>query len=149
MSSPSTDRLTPALENFSLRSSLAWTEGRDSERDEALNSVEPARAILGIRYDEPARNWGAEFMLTGVSGKDAVDESNGALFKPHGYARADLFGWWTPHPALRLNLGLINLTDRNYWEWSSVRGLPTSDPSLGLYAASGRAINASLTFEFR
>ncbi len=41
-------------------------------------------------------------------------------------------------------VGLHNLTDRTYWNWSDVRGLAPDDPILPYLAQAGRTASLSL-----
>jgi len=77
-----------------------------------------------------------------------LDESGGELFKPAGFALFDLY--YTQHIAnnLIVRAGLLNLTDRTYWNWSNVRGLSPDDPMLPYLAQPGRSASISLNMNW-
>jgi outer membrane receptor protein involved in Fe transport len=50
--------------------------------------------------------------------------------------------------AARLNVGIANLTNRNYWLWSDVRGLDTASTVADAYSQSGRHLKVSIQFDF-
>ena len=114
-----------------------------------LNSIDPPRGLLGLRYETPSGRLGIGLDLTLVAAKHDVDETAAPLFKPDGYTVADLRLQWRWSERVTLDLGLFNLTDRAYYEWSTVRGRAPGDPLLPLYREPGRnaAITLSATFD--
>lgn len=140
--------LADTLEGFRLRGALATADGRDTRRDQPLNSVDPDTAVLGLNYAAGNGRWGAEFIATGVRGRGALDESAGALFAPPGHAVFDAFAWWQMHEQVRLNLGLFNLGDRRYWRWANVRGLAATTPNMGFYTQPGRSVSVAVDVRF-
>jgi hemoglobin/transferrin/lactoferrin receptor protein len=140
---------SPALADWTGRIAFAWTEGEDTVRDVPLNSIDPPRGLLGLRYEAPSGMLGIGLDLTLVAAKHDVDESAAPLFAPDGYAIADLRLQWRPSERITLELGLFNLTDRSCYEWSTVRGRAPDDPLLPLYREPGRnaAITLSATFD--
>jgi hemoglobin/transferrin/lactoferrin receptor protein len=135
-----------SLDGFSLRASLAWTRGEDESRNEPLNSIDPAKAVVGVGYESPTGRWGAELIGSFVDKKRRVDDSLVNLYETDGYGIVDLIGRVSLSPKAELVVGLFNLTDKTYWEWSDVRGLPTDDPNIDLYARPG--INGSVSFKY-
>jgi hemoglobin/transferrin/lactoferrin receptor protein len=75
-----------------------------------------------------------------------VDDSLVDLYETDGYGLVDLIGHVSLSSKAELVLGVFNLTDKTYWEWSDVRGLPKDDPNVDLYARPG--INGSLSFKY-
>lgn len=135
----------PALERFTGSLTASWTDGEDTSTGAPINSVDPPRGMLGLRYDSPGGAFGASLELTVVGAKHGVDEAAGPLFRPDGYEVLDLRLQWRPHPRLTASLGLFNLGDTAYHEWSSVRGLAPTDPLLPLYREPGRNFAVTVT----
>jgi hemoglobin/transferrin/lactoferrin receptor protein len=135
----------PALAGFTGHLSGSWTDGEDSATGAPINSIDPPRGILGLRYDAPAGSFGIGLELTVVGAKHGVDESSGPLYRPGGHEVLDLRLQWRPHPRLTASLGLFNLTDQAYHEWSAVRGLAPDDPLLPLYREPGRNFAITVT----
>jgi len=140
--------LSEALDGFRLQGALATADGEDTRRGQPLNSVDPETAVLGLNYAASNGRWGAEFITTGVRGKDDLDQTAGALFAPPGHAVLDAFAWWQMHEQVRLNLGLFNLGDRRYWRWANVRGLAANTPNLGFYTQPGRSVSVAVDVRF-
>ncbi|PIX61362.1 MAG: hypothetical protein COZ47_02385 [Lysobacterales bacterium CG_4_10_14_3_um_filter_64_11] len=132
-----------ALAGWRLRSAAAWTEGDDTRRNQPLNTVDPARLVLGIGYDSRNGRFGGELVGTGVQRKTDVDSSTAALFRSPGYGLLDLLAWWRPTDSVRINAGVFNLADRKHWDWASSRKLLADAPDLEFFTGAGR--NASVT----
>lgn len=140
---------SPALANWTGRIAFAWTEGKDTVRDVPLNSIDPPRGLLGLRYEALSGRLGIGLDLTLAAAKHDVNETAAPLFQPGGYTVADLRLQWRWSDRVTVDLGLFNLTDRAYYEWSTVRGRAPGDPLLPLYREPGRnaAVTLSATFD--
>ncbi|MGH8179079.1 MAG: TonB-dependent hemoglobin/transferrin/lactoferrin family receptor, partial [Steroidobacter sp.] len=67
--------VSPHLEGWRLRSSIAYARGDDRITDEPLNSVDPLKGVLGIAYEPEHRGWSVELIATAVDRKSRIDES--------------------------------------------------------------------------
>jgi hemoglobin/transferrin/lactoferrin receptor protein len=135
-------------EGFTLRTALAWTRGEDTGRDQPLSSVGPLSAVVGLAYDGRSGDWGLDLTITATQKQDRTDNSNIMAFQSPGFAVIDLIGHLYLGRNTRINWGVFNLTDRTYWEWVDVAGLPQDDPLLGIYARPGRNASVSLSYTF-
>ncbi len=140
--------LIAALEGFSGSLSAAWTRGDDVVRNVPINTVDPARGSVALRYRAPTLRWQAQLNFTAVDRVSRVDRSRDPLFRPAGFTTIDLSAWWRIAGRLRLNAGIFNLRDSHYHEWSDVRGRGPDDPLLELYQQAGRNFSLSLTATF-
>ena len=138
----------PALEGWSGRLAASWTRGEDLVRDEPLNSIDPPRVVVGLRYDAPSQRWGSELLVTAVEAQREVDTSLADLYRTDGYATLDLLADWRVSERLRLNVGLFNLTDAEYIEWADVRGRTTDDVLVPYYTQPGFNASATLHYSF-
>ena len=137
---------SPVLDGWTGRLGASWTRGDDLARDKPLNSIDPPRMVLGLRYEAPSQRWASELMLTGVEAQRDADTSGADLFLTDGYATVDLLAEWRFSPRLRLNAGVFNLTDAKYIEWSDVRGRTAEDALVPYYTQAG--LNASVTLHY-
>jgi hemoglobin/transferrin/lactoferrin receptor protein len=128
-----------------LKAALAYARGDDVERDQPLNTVDPAKAVIGVEYEAPGGRWGAEVVTTLVAAKRRVDESGPELFRAPGYATVDLLGFYRLSRNVRLNWGVFNITDRKFWDWADVRGLEADEPLIDLYTRPGANASVSLS----
>lgn len=133
---------------WQLRAAMAWAQGDDLRRDRPLNTVDPPKVTLGLRYEAGSGRWGLEGAMVAVRGQDRLDHGSDRLFEPPGYARYDLYAWAEPRPGIRINAGLLNLADRRYWSWGGVRGLAASEDNLGFYTRPGRSAAVNVSFDW-
>lgn len=129
---------------FELTGNLAGTRGVDSVRNLPLNSIDPRRANLGLRYDDPGQRWGAQVLASFAAAKTRVDESSLELFQPAGYGIVDLHAYYQLTKKSRLDFALFNLGNRRYWDWADVGGRPADDPLIDLYTRPGVNFAANL-----
>ncbi|MBP6077350.1 MAG: TonB-dependent hemoglobin/transferrin/lactoferrin family receptor [Xanthomonadales bacterium] len=132
------------LDAFNATLSVSWVQGEDTQRELPLNSVDPARLVLGLNRDSADGRHRVELLGRFAAAKDDVDTSRGPLFAPAGYGVFDLFWHYAPTAALRIDAGISNLGDRRYWQWSSVRGFAPDAREVDLATQSGRAFMLSL-----
>jgi hemoglobin/transferrin/lactoferrin receptor protein len=132
------------LDAIGFDGSAYYARGTNKENGEALNSVGPAQAVLGLSWY--SRDDRRQFRLkaTLTDSWDDRDETSGELFKPAGHAVFDLFYMQRLGQSTTLRAGLHNLTDRTYWNWSDVGGLSPDDPILPYLAQAGRSASLSL-----
>jgi hemoglobin/transferrin/lactoferrin receptor protein len=139
----STMRATP----LSVRYALSFAHGDDLERNRPLNSVDPARAVVGIAYDAANGGSGAELHVTAVARKERIDDSPTALVRTPGFMTVDLLAHWRFAEGAVLEAGVFNLANRSYLEWADVSNRAANDPTLDLYRRPGR--NASIFVSYR
>ncbi|KRA46974.1 TonB-dependent hemoglobin/transferrin/lactoferrin family receptor [Pseudoxanthomonas sp. Root630] len=132
--------LNPALEGLSLRAAVAHSRGDDKTDDVPLNSVDPLRATLGLAYD--GKGWGTELVGSFADRKDRPPSAS--TYRPAGYGVLDLYAHWEFAPGAKINLGLINLTDKTYTDWADVNGVAANSLVLDRYTRPGRTLSASL-----
>jgi len=138
-----------ALRGWSLKGSLATARGDDETANQPLPSIDPAKAVVGIAFDR--ESWGAELVGSFVERKDrlpaATDDDPTVLFAAPGYSTLDFYSHWQVLPQVQLFGALTNITDRKYWEWGIVGGIPVSS-TIDRYTAPGRAIRVGLRASF-
>jgi hemoglobin/transferrin/lactoferrin receptor protein len=122
------------------------TQGRDTKKDEPLDSVNPARLTAGVRYDTPV--WMVRLDATHSEAKKQSDVESNTQFLPDAYTVYDLSGQWRMRKDLRLTAGVYNLTDEKYWNWSDVRGVAATSAVLDAYTQPGRSVRVSMTADF-
>lgn len=131
-------------ESFEFDGSAYYAEGRNEENNEALNSVGPAQAVLGLSWYAPDDRTVVRLKSTLTAAWDDRDETSGELFEPAGYGILDLFAIRQLGDRATVRAGLHNLTDKTYWNWSDVRGLAPDDPVIPYLAQAGRSASVSL-----
>ncbi len=132
-----------------LRAAYGQTRGTDTASGLPLNSVNPARLVLGV--DHRVGDWSLGASLVHSLKKRARDiDHTGAAnqFATPAYTTLDLRASWQVQPGMRLSAAVHNLTDRKYWEWTNVRGIEASSPVLDAYTAPGRSVSVALIADF-
>jgi hemoglobin/transferrin/lactoferrin receptor protein len=135
-----------ALDGFSARFSASRIEGADTARDVPLNSVDPAKLTLGLRFAPYPGGPAIEARLTTVRAKSNVDQPalGSALATTRGYATTDIVAEYPLGNHGRIRGIVTNLFDRNYAVWADVRGRTVDDPLLPLYFSAGRGLSVAL-----
>lgn len=132
---------------------FGWAKGTNSLTGAPLNSVEPTKLTVGLDFQTAQWSW--QLMARHHAAKRAQDIDSAGLVKapkiqvPVAAATTfDLTAQWRLRKDARLNIGVVNLTDRKHWLWSDVRGLDTSSTVADAYTQPGRHLNVSLQFDF-
>lgn len=141
-------RLSGKPEGLSLFASFAATKGNNLETDQPLDSIDPFKTVLGLRYQAAENRWGMQLFTTIVAAKDRISDTTANAFKSAAFTTVDLIAYYNPNPNLTLNLGVFNLFNSKYREWSDVRGLANGDRNLDRYTQPGINVAASVTLRF-
>lgn len=151
--------------NIALRFAYSYNEGEKKNGDPLL-SIVPHSGVIGVEYQADNRRWAASLIMTRTGSKKPEDvvvtaangtQTQGAPFLTDAFTLFDLQGRYQLTPALKVTLGLYNITDEQYWRWQRVqfvtegaggaRGGVTGD-GINRYAEPGRNLKASLSYVF-
>lgn len=124
-----------------------WAQGENRDTDQALNSVGPAQAILGLGWVSADSTWNARMRGTFTAEWSERDETAGELFKPPAYSVFDVFLSKRFGDRFTTRLAILNLGDREYWSWSDVSGLAPDDPVIPYLSRPG--ISATVGLDIR
>jgi hemoglobin/transferrin/lactoferrin receptor protein len=113
-----------------------------------LDTVEPLRTVLGLRYEHGAWDFEAQALHGQGKAADRITPAAAAPFAPPSYAVLDLGASWKPTAGLQVHARLNNALDKTYWRWSDVRGLADSSGVKDAYTAPGRHVQISLQHHF-
>ena len=139
-------KLIGALEGWSLNSAVAWSRGQNKTEDVPLESIDPLRGTVGIAFDRDS--WGVELAGTFAKRKDRLPPATGTSppFAPPGYGVLDLMAHWAFAPGAKLNVGVFNLGDRRYIDYSAITSaLATSSTVIDRFTNPGRTVSANLS----
>ncbi len=132
---------------FSTPFAYGRTQGRDTNTGKPVNSIQPERLSLGVKYDSGP--WSGRLDVTHRAAKKAQDIDGAATqFKTPQATTFDLSGQWRLSRTVRLNAGIYNLTDRKYWNWSDVIGVAANSPVADAYTQPGRYVRVALVADF-
>jgi hemoglobin/transferrin/lactoferrin receptor protein len=134
----------------------AWSRG-DAESGDTrtpLNTVQPFRAAMGLRYEVENRGWRADVVHSEGKARDRIAPPQ-ATYPPVGQQYAspawtvlNLGAYWLPARQWRIDASLNNLFNTTYWRWSDVQGLADNSPVKDAYTAPGRNAKLSVRYEF-
>ena len=127
--------------DFRFDGSFYVARGENRDNGEPLNSVGPAQAVVGASWTAEGGKRQVRLESTFTEAWDERDESAGELFEPPGHALFDLYYSQRLGERTTLRAGVLNLTDRVYWNWSEVSGLDRGDPVLPYLAQPGRSLS--------
>ena len=144
------------LSGLHLQYAYAISDGEDTTTDLPLNTIQPESLVIGLGYDAENSRWGTEIILTANDRKtDIDDESIQSLdpssppvepFQTPGFAILDLVGYYNINKKMKINWGIFNLTDKQYWNWNDV-GLRTATSSV-LPRLTQPGLNSSISFKY-
>lgn len=133
--------LRDGLAGWSLKGAVAWSKGEDRSTGQALPSIDPLRATLGVAYDRDT--WGVELAGRFAARKDELPAAN--QFEIPGYGVFDLLAHWNFAPGAVFDFGVFNLGDRKYWDAGDVpAGTLATSAVLDRYTSPGRNVGVSL-----
>jgi hemoglobin/transferrin/lactoferrin receptor protein len=135
-------------EELSVDGAFYIARGENGENGEPLNSVGPAQAVLGLAWRAPDGRRQLRLVTTLTDAWTERDETAGELFEPAAVASLDLLFAQALGERTVLRAGLMNLTDRTWWQWSGVRGLSSDDPLLPTLAQPGRNLSVGLEWNW-
>ncbi|MFZ4288584.1 TonB-dependent hemoglobin/transferrin/lactoferrin family receptor [Variovorax sp. HJSM1_2] len=125
------------------------TKGENSDTGVGLNSVSPESLLVGLEYATPV--WSTKLNVHYYGGKDKSDVDLAAQanpFLPPSATIVDLSGQWRISKDLRLTAGVYNLTDKKYWQWSTVVGQSATSSTIDAYTQPGRNYRVALIADF-
>ncbi|MCC7635828.1 TonB-dependent hemoglobin/transferrin/lactoferrin family receptor [Stenotrophomonas rhizophila] len=139
-------QISSALQGWSVNSSVAWSRGQNKTEDVPLESIDPLRGTVGIAFDRDS--WGVELAGTFARRKDRLPPAIGISppFAPAGYGVLDLMAHWDFAPGAKVNVGVFNLGDRRYIDYSAITtALATNSAVIDRFTNPGRTVSASLS----
>ncbi|WP_126226168.1 TonB-dependent hemoglobin/transferrin/lactoferrin family receptor [Burkholderia ambifaria] len=142
---------------LTLKTAMAFTKGstrNDGAASQPLDTVTPFSAVFGVRY-EPGERWFVQTDLLFQAAKrdkdipaDACPGARTSCFAPPSSFVVDLRGGYRFNKHVSATIGIRNLFDRKYWNWSDVRGLASDAQVLDAYTSSGRTVAVSMKVDF-
>ena len=135
-------------DGLSLISSIAYTKGSDTSTsdDVALVSIDPFKAIIGLKYQGENDKWGGELIHTYI-GKARVPDGN-TYFVPDTSSVFDIISYLNVNDRLKLDIGLYNMLDEKYFNYSTVRTESPSSDNLDRLSEPGRNVKIGFNFKF-
>lgn len=136
--------------NWGLEAGFAYLKGDSTVkgRKQPLDSIQPLKALLGLRYDEATWGVRAEWVWNAAKSLSRIAKSSPEQYATPTYSTLDLGLYWKPAPNFTLNANVNNVFDTKYWRWSDVSGLASNSPIKDAFTAPGRNIQVSIRYDF-
>lgn len=131
---------------WAISAGFSWHRGdrRDDEGKTPLASIDPARLLAGLHYDQG--EYYADLMLTHEQAKKRNPDADG--YSPGSFTTADLMAGWQISRNASLQAGVFNLTDERYTHWADVRDLSADSQVIDAYTQPGRNVRVSFNYQF-
>jgi hemoglobin/transferrin/lactoferrin receptor protein len=143
-------RASPA---WRFEAAYAQARGTDETRALPLNSVQPPRLSLEAQVRPlPALSLAAFANHSWAKSRERIASAGFApgqqQFATPSHTTLDLTASWQLGRHAEVGLGVFNLTDETYWQWSDVQGVAQTSPVLDAFTQPGRtfAVRARVTY---
>ena len=136
--------------NWGLETGFAYLKGDSTirGRNQPLDSIQPLKVLLGLRYDEVTWGARADWVWNAAKSPSRIALSSPEQYATPSYGTLDLGLYWKPVPNFTLNANVNNAFDTQYWRWSDVSGLAANSMIKDAYTAPGRNIQISIRYDF-
>ena len=111
------------LPAFDLGFSFSWSEGKKTDENVPLNSIEPWKLVSYVDWVSDDNTIGTRLTSTYRAKKnfDNIDQSFGEKLPIDDSMVIDLSAWYRISDHWKLSGGINNLTNEKYFLWSSAR----------------------------
>jgi hemoglobin/transferrin/lactoferrin receptor protein len=137
-----------SMNNWQIRASFSVQDSKNDATGEELESILPSQTVVGIQYNEIDDPWRLELAATHTSKANAINsDPDNAFFVAPSHLTWDLLGHYKINDKIKINGGIFNLTDKEYWLASEVRGQSETANLLSLTSVGRNAsVNIIVTF---
>lgn len=146
------------LTGFSLSAAAGVSHGSMTNKltgvKGGLASTLPRKATLGVGYDSTDDRWGTALTVVASASRQAPDDVitgvNTPRFAVPGAGVVDFTAYWNAGKHAKLQVGVYNLGDKKYWDYTTSRSLPAGTTAIARadierQARPGRNVAATLT----
>ncbi len=140
-----------SMQGWMLRLAGYWAKGENRQSNQALNSIAPPQAVVGLSWNSADGAWDFAANVTATASKDKndIDETDGERFATPSWSVLDLSAGWRPTDWMELRAGVFNLGDKTYWRWLDVANQEADDPMIPLLSRPGRNYSITARFSFK
>ena len=121
---------------------------------EKLINISPSKAVLSLAWKSSNEKIKVNSLSTLVASSPSnLPPSCGRggcndLVELGGRVTHDIFGSYQVSPDILLKFGISNITDKKFWNWTTVSGKTINDPNLEMFVEPGREFNAEVKYTF-
>lgn len=138
-----------SMQHWLVRLAYSHQDSEEKATGNPLDSILPAQSVLGISYGDYDAKWRAELAITHTQQANEIinQDPETTFFRAPSHTLVDLIGHYQINESTRINLGLFNLLDREYYFASEVRGR-NNDENLARFTSAGRNASMNLIVNF-
>jgi hemoglobin/transferrin/lactoferrin receptor protein len=129
--------------NVSMFLNGQYMDSEDKSTGEQLTTIQPFSGTLGLNYFRG--NFSMDAML---KYSDDMDKNPEDTLTTDSWTTVDLFARYDLNNRFMLSVGVMNLFDKEYIEYSTVAGITDDGRDLNLFTEPGRTFSANLKFIF-
>ncbi|KJY83892.1 ligand-gated channel [Vibrio galatheae] len=139
------DKAFNAPQGLYSRLAVAYAEGEDKNSGDALDSVAPLTADIGLGLERSS--YGALANVKLVARKS--DWNSDTNVDAAGYALVDLTAYYRPISDLTLRAGLFNVLDKKYWLYDDLSGRDATGETFSIDSKSQPGRNWGVTVDYQ
>ncbi len=138
------------LDGWMLNAAAYWAKGENRDTSQALNSIAPPQAVIGLSWVSANDSWdvAATGTFTDSKGKSDIDNTGGERFATPSWGIVDLTAGWRPTQKIEFRAGIFNVTDKRYWRWLDIANMDSSNPMIAQLSRPGRSFSVSTRLLF-
>ena len=141
------DTFTDA-QGWQVRASYSIQDSENKATGNELDSILPNQAVLGLQYQDYSDPWRIEIASTySQDAKAIADAGDAEFFSAPSYTTIDILGHINITPNIKVNAGVFNISDKQYWLASEVRGQAAS-ANVRPFTAPGRNYSINVVVQF-
>jgi hemoglobin/transferrin/lactoferrin receptor protein len=129
--------------NVSMFLNGEWMDSEDKSTGDQLRTIQPFKGTLGLNYFRG--NFSMDAMMKYAA---EMDNNPEGTYTSDSYATVDLFARYDFNGKAFLSVGVFNLLDEKYVEYTSIAGLPNDLDDIDRFTEPGRTFSARVKFEF-
>lgn len=138
--------LIDGAEQFSTHLAAGYTQGEDGD-GEALDSISPWSANIGLGYDNVNGTWGSDITVSYTAEKSSSDvSSSNSSYLPPSATVIDLTAYYRPIEKLTLRAGIFNLTNQEHYNWNDLSENGSTDYQQ--YSQPKRYVSITAKYDF-
>lgn len=143
----SLDFIHPTLTNLAIFGNAAYSQGWDGQNQQPLNSIDPLKVVLGLRYTYERLQ--LELAGTYFARQTRVPTNvTTPQFVPPSFFMLDLIGRWSITDHVTLTAGIYNLTNQKAWRYQDVRAVTTATAGIDRFTQPGINARFALNIKF-
>ncbi|MFT5995270.1 MAG: hemoglobin/transferrin/lactoferrin receptor protein, partial [Glaciecola sp.] len=135
-------------QDWQLRVSYSIQSSENKATGNELESILPNQAVFGVQYKDNSDPWRIEVAASYSQDAQALDNAGEtAFFVAPSYTTIDILAHLNITSRIKINAGIFNVTNKQYWLASEVRG-QSAEGNLLPFTSPGRNYSINMVVRF-